>query len=142
MKIRLALGSALVHLAGALHVDLEDDSARRPLELAPQRPVAVARVHGVLQELAGLDAAVEVRLAEEVVVHPVDLARAGLAGGRGNGQLEAGNPLQEPLYERPLADARGPRDDQDRGYRRRYETSSLRCRSDSPPMVLLGEMRQ
>src|SRR4051794_39762257 len=27
-------------------------------------------------------------------------------------------------------------------YLRRYETSSLRCRSDSPPMVLLGEMRQ
>src|SRR5215217_2892654 len=52
------------------------------------------------------------------------------------------NPLQEPFYERSLAHARGPRDDEDRGYRRRYETSSVRCRSDSPPMVLLGEMRQ
>jgi hypothetical protein len=77
-----------------------------------------------------------------VVVDPVHLAGTGVAGGRGHRQLEPGNPLQEPFYEGPLADARGARDDQDRGYRRRYETSSLRCRSDSPPMVLLGEMRQ
>ena len=138
----LGVGQSLVHLARALHVDLEDDPAGRPLQVAPQRAVAVPRVDGVLEELAGLYTAVEIGLAEEVVVDPVDLARAGLAGGRGNGQLEAGNPLQEPLYERSLANARRPRDDQDRGYRRRYETSSLRCRSESPPMVLEGEMRQ
>jgi hypothetical protein len=96
----------------------------------------------VLQKLARLHPAIEVRLAEEVVVHPVHLARPGLPGRGGDRQLEAGNPLQEPLYERSLPDAGGPRDDDDRGYRRRYETSSLRCRSDNPPMVLLGEMRQ
>src|SRR5688572_3653695 len=28
-----------------------------------------------------------------------------------------------------------------RRYRRRYETSSLRCRSERPPIVLLGEIR-
>jgi hypothetical protein len=36
----------------------------------------------VLQELARLDAAIEVGLAEEVVVDPVDLPRPRLAGGR------------------------------------------------------------
>jgi hypothetical protein len=131
-----------VHLAGALDVDLEHDSARRALQLAPERPVAVARIDGMLEELAGLDAAVEIGLAQEVVVDPVDLAWTGVARGRRDGQLEARNPLQEPFYERSLANARRPRDDQDRCYRRRYETSSLRCRSDRPPMVLLGEMRQ
>ena len=131
-----------LHLARTLDVDLEHDSARRALQLAAQRAVAVAGVDGVLDELAGGHAAIEVLLAEEVVVDPVDLPRARVARGGRDGQLEAGNPLQERLYERSLADAGGPRDDEDRGYRRRYETSSLRCRSESPPMVLLGEMRQ
>jgi hypothetical protein len=59
----------------------------------------------VLHELTARNAAVEILLAEEVVIDPVDLARARVAGGRRNGQLEAGNPLQERLYERSLADA-------------------------------------
>jgi hypothetical protein len=49
----------------------------------------------VLHELARGHAAIEVILAEEVVVDPVDLSRTGLARGRRDGQLKPGNPLQE-----------------------------------------------
>ena len=45
-------GQRLAHLPRALDVDLEHDSARRALELAAQRAVAVAGVLGVLHELA------------------------------------------------------------------------------------------
>ena len=105
MKIRVASGQRLAHLARALDVDLEHDPARRALQLGAQRAVAVAGVDGVLHELAGGHAAIEVVLAEEVVVDPVHLARPRVARGRRDRQLEPGNPLQEPLYERSLADA-------------------------------------
>jgi hypothetical protein len=65
-----------------LYVDLEHDPARRALQLGAQRAVAVSGVDGVLDELAGGDPAVEVVLAEEVIVDPVDLARTRVARGR------------------------------------------------------------
>jgi hypothetical protein len=36
----------------------------------------------MLDELPGTDAAVEVLLAEEVIIDPIDLPRSGVAGGR------------------------------------------------------------
>jgi hypothetical protein len=59
----------------------------------------------VLHELPGGHTTIEVVLAQEVIVDPVDLARTGVASGRGNRQLEARNPLQKRLDERSLADA-------------------------------------
>jgi hypothetical protein len=77
----------VAHLAGALNVDLEHDSARRALQLAAQRAVAVAGIDRVLDELPGGHAAIEVLLAEEVVVDPIHLAWARVAGGGRDGQL-------------------------------------------------------
>src|SRR4051812_7297299 len=97
----------------------------------------------MLQKLAVLHAFLELLVREEVVVTAVLLALARLARGGGDGQLKTGNCLQEALDQRPLSDPGGAGDDQGAGvYRPRYETSSLRCRSDRPPIVLLGEMRQ
>ena len=96
----------------------------------------------MLDELACRDPPLEVVGAQEVVVDSVGLVRARAAGGGGDGQLQARQSLEQPLDQRSLPDPRGTGDDQDRGYRRKKEASSLRCRSDRPPMVLLGEMRQ
>jgi hypothetical protein len=96
----------------------------------------------VLDELAGGRAPIEVLRTQKVVIHAVRLALARPAGGGGYRQLESRDALEQALDKRSLADPRRAGDDQDRGYRRRKETSSLRCRSDRPPIVLLGEIRQ
>ena len=62
----------------------------------------------MLDELAGSDPAIEVGLAQEVIVDSVALAVAGPAGGRGDGQLEARNPLQKRLMSVPLPTPDGP----------------------------------
>ena len=73
------LGHRLAHLARALDLDLQHDRdarrAMRSLELGAQRAVAAAGVLGVLDELAGRDAPLELLVGEEVVVDAVLLAR-------------------------------------------------------------------
>ena len=84
-----------------------------------------------------------------MVVAPVCLALARRARGRGDRQLDAWTALEQRLDQGALSDPRGAGDHQygrvvDRGtYREdRYATISWRWRSESPPKVLLGEMRQ
>ncbi len=112
------------------------------VELGAQRAVAVTGVFGVFDEVAAAYARVEVLGAQEVVVAAVHLPRPGGSRGGGYGEREPFHAVEEALDERALADAGGPGDDEDRRYRRRKDTSSLRCRSDRPPIVLLGEIRQ
>ena len=64
-----------------------------PLDLRAQRPVAVAAVGRVLQELAVAGPAVELLAVEEVVVAAVHLALAGLPGRGRDRQLQARHPL-------------------------------------------------
>jgi hypothetical protein len=68
----------------------------------------------VLEELACLDAAAELVVAEEPVLAPVDLGGTLRPRRRGDGDLELGQPLDERADERPLARSRGPGDDEDR----------------------------
>src|SRR5688500_1854597 len=77
------LGHRRANLPRALHLDLEHDRAplRQPaLDLGAKRPVAVAAEGRELEEVAGLDAAVELVAREEVIVAPVLLPGARLAG--------------------------------------------------------------
>jgi len=67
----------------------------------------------VLEEVAGDHAAVELGLAEEVVVHAVFLPRTRLARGGGDGELELRNALQQRADEGALPDARRAGDDED-----------------------------
>ena len=108
----------------------------------------------MLDELAGVHAARELRVVEEVVVDAVALAGARRARRGRDAQLERGQPLAQRPDQRPLAHPRRAGDDEDlrhggggdlrrrRAYLRRSETSSVRWRSERPPIVLLGEMRQ
>ena len=102
-------------LPGALNLDLEhhrDARAHAALELGAKRPVAPPGVVGVLDELSCGHAAVELVVAEEVVVDAVALSRTGTARGGRDRQLEAGNPLHQPADQRPLAHSGRPRDDE------------------------------
>jgi hypothetical protein len=83
------------------------------LELLAQRAVALARVLGPLDELAGADAAVELVLGEEPVVLALGLAGARVARGRRDAERQLGNALAQQADQRALADARGPGDDDD-----------------------------
>src|SRR5262249_54721724 len=72
---RLRLG--VPDRARPLDLDLEDDRAavgELALDLLAKRPVLVPAVARVLQELAGLDPAIELLRGEEVIVAAVDLA--------------------------------------------------------------------
>jgi hypothetical protein len=66
----------------------------------------------VLEELAGEDALVELRLGEEVVVHAVFLPRARTARGGGDGELKLWYALQQCADESALPDTRGAGDDE------------------------------
>ena len=104
-------GQRPAHLARALHLDLQHDrdaGSRAPLQLGAQRAVAATGVGGVLDERARLDLAVELLVAEEVVVDAVDLARPRLARRRRDGQLQLGDAREQAADQRPLADAGGP----------------------------------
>ena len=67
----------------------------------------------VLEELAGVEPPVELRLGDEVVVDAVDLARPPRARRRRHRQLELGNVPEQPLDQSPLAGARLAGDDED-----------------------------
>ena len=111
------LGHRLAHLARALHLDLEhhgDPARDAPVELGAQRPVAPARVAGVLDELAGRRARSN-SASEEVVVDAVLLARPRVARGGRHRQLELRDPLEQAADQRALADPRGSGDDEDAG---------------------------
>ena len=104
-------GQRLAHLARALHLDLQHDrhaGAGAALELGAQRPVAAAGVGGVLDERAGGDLAIELGVAEEVVVDAVDLAGPRRARRRRDRQLELRHAREQAADQRALADARGP----------------------------------
>ena len=66
-----------------------------PLDLGAQRPVAVAAVGGVLEEVTVPGPAIELLAVEEVVVAAVHLALARLARGRRDRQLELGHAPQQ-----------------------------------------------
>src|SRR6202011_1436166 len=108
--------------------------------------VAMARVGRPFDEVAGGHAPVELLIGQEVVGAAVDLAGPRLARRRRHRQLQLGDPLHEAPDERALADPRGAGDHEHPAHGCRYlrssETSSARWRSERPPIVLLGEMRQ
>ena len=82
------------------------------LELRAQRPVAPARVAGVLDERALLHQPLELRVVEEVVVDAVLLAGPRLARRRGHDELELRAALAQRPDQRALADARRAGDDE------------------------------
>jgi hypothetical protein len=62
----------------------------------------------VFEEVPAREPLLELLEAEEVVVAPVFLALARLAGGGGDREVELREPLAQPLDQRPLADPRRP----------------------------------
>jgi hypothetical protein len=89
----------------------------------------------VLEELAGLDAADELLLGEEVVVPPVLFAGPLRTGGRRDRDLEVVAPGDERADECALPRPGRAGDDEElrrRPQRRRRPTSSARWRSDRP----------
>ena len=91
-------------------------SAIRALELRAQRAVAVAGVLGVLDEVAGRDAVVELLGREEVVVDAVLLARPRRARRRRDRQLERRDAVEQRPDQRPLADSGRARDHEHLGH--------------------------
>jgi hypothetical protein len=75
----------------------------------------VAGVLDVLQEGAVGDPALELGVAEEVVVDPVPLTRPAPARGRGDRDLEPREAGKDALDERALPRTRRSRDDDDAG---------------------------
>ena len=67
----------------------------------------------MLEEVPLDDAAIELRVVEEVVVHAVLLPRPRIAGGGGDGELELGHALEQVANERSLADPGGAGDHED-----------------------------
>jgi hypothetical protein len=67
----------------------------------------------VLEEVTARETLLELLEAEEVVVAAVLLAWARRAGGGGDREVELRKPLAQPLDQRPLADSRRPRYDQE-----------------------------
>ena len=153
MKICTASGIVSRDLARALDLDLEHAPAGRPrgapLELGAQRAVAAAGVARVLDELARLDA-------------PLELARRRGSGSRrrraspGRGarvvaetdSSSSGTRSRSVRISVPLPTPEGPVMTKTRGTRAdaaasgaACETSSVRWRCERPPIVLLGEMR-
>ena len=138
---RHAAGDEVAHAQRACRLQLEQ--ARLALrgdavDLRAERAGALMQKGDVLEELAVLDAAVELLVGDEVVVDAVDLTLSTRPRRRRDGQLEVGASLEQRLDERALAGPRGAGDDEElgaRAQRRSRPTSSARCRSDSPPTV-------
>ena len=77
------LGTALLDLKCALHLDLEDHmlSLRtQAIDLRARCAVVVAAVFGIFQQPVILDALLKLLLCQEKVVGAVDLALSGLPG--------------------------------------------------------------
>ena len=100
-----------------MRLELEDDAAagaEDPVDLLAERPVAVpGDVLDVLEELAGVDAALKVVLGEEVVVAAVLLAGTALAGRRRDGHGEVVALGDEVPDQRALAGAGRSGDDEE-----------------------------
>jgi hypothetical protein len=108
----------LLDVQRAVDLELEDADAAvlgDPVDLRAERSVPLARdVLDPLEEPVLLDAGGELRLAEEPVLAPVDLAGPLLPGRRRDGNLQlVGQPLEERADERALARARRTGDDED-----------------------------
>ena len=111
------------------------------VDLGAQRPVAVARRDvDPLEELAGVDARVELLVGRGTSSRAVLLARAAAAASSPRPRARApGMPLEQRLIQRPLAGARRAGDDED--WRQRplsrlkRPISSCRWRSERPPTV-------
>ena len=82
--------------------------SEQPVDLGVERPVAVADVVDVLEELAGVDAAVELLARQEPVVDAVLLARTLCARRRRDRERKLREPRQHELDQRAFARARGP----------------------------------
>jgi hypothetical protein len=93
-------------------VPLADDA----LDFLLQRPVAVPRdVGDVLEEVPGLDAALELVVGEKRVLAAVGLARPALARGGRDGHGQIGAAADERPDQRALAGAGRPGDDEEPG---------------------------
>src|SRR5262249_5317435 len=136
------------------------------LELRAKRPVAAPGVVGVLEELPRGHPPIELLPAEKVVVDPVPLAGAGVSRRGRYRKLKRRQPRHPAPDQCALSHPGGPCEDDDARHPRQLsagrggnrgpleghcfgrrqwwssEISSLRCRSESPPIVLEGEIRQ
>ena len=85
-----------------------------PLDLGAKRPVAIAAVGGVLEEVVRVRPAVELGAVEEVVVaRRLSSPSRGLARRRRDRELELGDALAQLADQRPLADPGRASDDED-----------------------------
>jgi hypothetical protein len=116
-------GDALRDCQCAFGLEIEQRDAacvEDPVDLRAQRAIAVARVLDVLEEGALRGPALELLLAQEVVVDAVGLPLPAPPGGRRDRDLELGEAGKDALDERSLPRARWSRDDDDpraTGYR-------------------------
>ena len=120
------------------------------LELGAQRAVAAARVRRRARRTRPASTRrVELRVAEEVVVDAVGLARARRARGRRDAESSSsGMRSRSARISVPLPTPEGPVMTKTRATRGRSAPSGgasrrarLRWRSERPPIVLLGEIR-
>src|SRR5688572_4157157 len=129
-----AVGIERAHLPRTLPVDLEDEVLallEGVLDGLAGGAIPVAVYLGALQELAAALHGEKGRLVHEVVLAPVLLPRARLAGGVGGRQPEAGLVFQQRLDQRGLAGARGRGDDEQAAPHSMFCTCSRTCSTSS-----------
>ena len=97
-----------------------------------------------LQEAALCDALFEGAPGREMIVASVYFARSRRPSGGRDRDRNVGKQSEDLSDDGAFPGAGRPRDDEDRrdAYSSRAEMSSRRCRSESPPTVLLGLTRQ
>ena len=111
-KMSSASGTGRPNLACTLRVDGQDRVATRRQDaahLVDRGAVQVAVDLRPLEQPAAVAKRAEVVAVEEVVVHPVDLALASLAGGGGHDRHDLRMPARELGDDGALADARRAR---------------------------------
>ena len=79
-------------------------ASSRLRHLGAQGSIAITAIGGELEEVFALDPLVELLRSKEVIVAPVDLPGARLAGGRRDRELQVGHALKQLGDQGPLAD--------------------------------------
>lgn len=99
------------HLPGSLDLDLQHHRRphrQAPFELGAERPVAVTRIYGVLDEISCVDTAIEFCVGEEVISDPVLLPGLGLRVVAETESSSSGVRSSRPRISVPLPTPDGP----------------------------------
>src|SRR5207244_2901225 len=121
------LRQILLHLCGALHVDIEQQVIAARLGLAQESfcgAVVISKDVGVLEELIFGDHAFEFVARDEIIFAAILLTAAGRPRGVGDGEVEVVDDLADLIDQGRLSRTRRRRDDEDERFHSTFCTCS------------------